>query len=995
MRHAFPEDELRPLSCRPQTRNSDDDADIGLNDVLGNYSLTLIDSLSTLAILASGYDERDEKDEREGRDVRDDRDDRDNNKRNPLRDFQNGIKSLVDLYGDGSNTSSTSTSRCGTRACGFDLDSKVQVFETNIRGVGGLLSAHLFAVGHLPITNYHPTFNNITWPNGFVYSDQLLFLARDLATRLLPAFSTQTGIPYPRVNLRTGIPFYLTTDGFCYADGSTTSDPGHRELTENCAAGAGSLILEFSTLSRLTGDPRFESLAKRAFWAIWSRRSSLHLLGNGIDAESGHWTNPPLSGIGAGIDSFFEYSLKSHILLSDLPSTDSSSDHFLQVWHQAHAAVRHHIYRSAKQERHPFYAQVDTTTGAMRYSWIDNLSAYYPGLLVLAGELDEAIESHLLFSALWTRYAALPERWNTANGYIDPHFRHWAGRPEFVESTFHLYQATKDPWFLRVGEMVLRDITRRCWTECGWADLGDVVTGERRDRMESFFLGETVKYLYLLFDESHPLNRGDGAVVFTTEGHPLVIPRRAERKRNRHSRQHTYHQEQSPPPPSGLTTCPIPAPALPLTISNIPSRPDFFHAAALAQLYKIPTQPSRTSDLAPAKRSPSGNYTFYPWTLPLSLIPSRGWSSAIVSDVVTTLTFPALQDGVGALGAVQKIAEGLVVRSLSNMRFSLVEEVTEGGEVVLRIQGVGGLMLGREEWVFVSEAAVRSVGGGDDEQFRRVWDGEGVDLWVEMSEGHDDGEEMVADVERDGREDMKVEGLMEQIESILSTILGGAGIDKEAALAKARDSLLLQQQQPRQPHTSKGKKEPNRYTLPAILPSGPGAAPLPAALHHDGLPGTSSPLPWTKFFWLDGELCPPFVLPAHIVAEYDVVVIRRGGCEFSHKVRSLPALTPSSRLELLVIVDHGDGGGLVRPWLGERQRTPGGMHRVREVGMVLVGELDGEVLEGVAGGKGGWSEKDGKWWDVKTNRGGIARIGGRRRVRFESLGVRIANLGVV
>lgn len=52
MTHAFPEDELKPLSCKPQTRNKDNIADVGLNDVLGNYSVTLVDSLSTLAILA-------------------------------------------------------------------------------------------------------------------------------------------------------------------------------------------------------------------------------------------------------------------------------------------------------------------------------------------------------------------------------------------------------------------------------------------------------------------------------------------------------------------------------------------------------------------------------------------------------------------------------------------------------------------------------------------------------------------------------------------------------------------------------------------------------------------------------------------------------------------------------------------------------------------------------------------------------------------------------
>ena len=187
MAHGFPEDELRPLSCQPQTRNRRDPSDIGLNDVLGNYSLTLIDSLSTLAILTSGG----------GADAssRGTKRNPQQRRRNPLRDFQDGVKSLVGLYGDG-----TEAQPCGTRACGFDLDSKVQVFETNIRGVGGLLSAHLFAVGDLPIRGYDPVWKSqgkdgggyIQWPNGFRYHGQLLNLAYDLASRLLPAFATPT-----------------------------------------------------------------------------------------------------------------------------------------------------------------------------------------------------------------------------------------------------------------------------------------------------------------------------------------------------------------------------------------------------------------------------------------------------------------------------------------------------------------------------------------------------------------------------------------------------------------------------------------------------------------------------------------------------------------------------------------------------------------------------------------------------------------------------------
>lgn len=278
MTHAFPEDELKPLSCGPLTRNPDDETHFDLNDALGNYSLTLVDSLSTLAIFASSA--------RSFTAMRD-----------PLRDFEDGIAHMVSLYGDGSQSATGQ----GHRSRGFDLDSKVQVFETVIRGVGGLLSAHLFAVGELPIRNYKPFPTNVTFPerhknpiqfsNGFVYNGQLLRLAHDLALRLLPAFYTPTGLPYPRVNLRHGVPHYPNSpvnqnaqNGQCSADRSKS-----KEIIETCSAGAGSLTLEFSLLSRLTGDERFETLAKTAFDAVWRRRSNIGLVGSAIDPETGQW----------------------------------------------------------------------------------------------------------------------------------------------------------------------------------------------------------------------------------------------------------------------------------------------------------------------------------------------------------------------------------------------------------------------------------------------------------------------------------------------------------------------------------------------------------------------------------------------------------------------------------------------------------------------------------------------------------------------------------
>ena len=69
----------------------------------------------------------------------------------------------------------------------FDVNTKPQVFETNIRVLGGLLSAHQWA------TKPNQAFY-LPWYNG-----ELLSLAHDLGKRLLPAFNTQTGIPYARV----------------------------------------------------------------------------------------------------------------------------------------------------------------------------------------------------------------------------------------------------------------------------------------------------------------------------------------------------------------------------------------------------------------------------------------------------------------------------------------------------------------------------------------------------------------------------------------------------------------------------------------------------------------------------------------------------------------------------------------------------------------------------------------------------------------------------
>lgn len=365
----------------------------------------------------------------------------------------------------------------------FNVPSTVQVFETTIRGMGGLLSAHLYAsvprLGHA-IEGY---------------DGSLLKLAYDLGERLLHAFITDTGLPAPRVNFRDG---YVPI--------------GNKHITETCSSGAGSLILEFGLLSRLTGDERFEKAARRAFFQLWARRSSKNLIGMSIDCVSGEWLSP-ITGNGASIDSYYEYALKYYILFGD--------ESFLKIFNTAYKALNIYSFDGWK------YSNVDMNSGQLATTWVDSLAAFFPSVQTLYGDIESAERNHLLYYKLWNTYAGLPERWNFygLDAYSAVNLEWYPLRPEFIESNYYLYRATKDPLYLQIGRKVIDDLNNHYRTKCGFSGMQDVRTGLLSDRMESFFLTETTKYLYLLFNSSHPLNSEMSNFVFSTEAHPLWYDR--------------------------------------------------------------------------------------------------------------------------------------------------------------------------------------------------------------------------------------------------------------------------------------------------------------------------------------------------------------------------------------------------------------------------------------------------------------------------------------
>uniref|UniRef100_A0A8C6YI90 alpha-1,2-Mannosidase n=1 Tax=Naja naja TaxID=35670 RepID=A0A8C6YI90_NAJNA len=444
MAYAFPQDELNPIQCRGRGPDRADPSNLNINDVLGNYSLTLIDALDTLAVMGNSSE------------------------------FRKAVKLVIDTVT-------------------FDTDSTVQVFEATIRVLGSLLSAHII------ITDTRQPFGDMTIKG---YDDELLHMAHDLAVRLLPAFeNTKTGIPYPRVNLRTGVP-----------SGSNN---------ETCTAGAGSLLVEFGILSRLLGDSTFEWVARRAVKALWNLRSNdTGLLGNVVNIQTGHWVGKQ-SGLGAGLDSFYEYLLKSYILFGEKED--------LEMFNDVYRSIQNYLRRGREacnegEGDPPLYVNVNMFSGQLMNTWIDSLQAFFPGLQVLIGDVEDAICLHAFYYAIWKRYGALPERYNWQLQAPDVLF--YPLRPELVESTYLLYQATKNPFYLHVGMDILQSLEKYTKAKCGYATLHHVIEKSKEDRMESFFLSETCKYLFLLFDEENPMHKSGNKYMFTTEGHIVSLDKR-------------------------------------------------------------------------------------------------------------------------------------------------------------------------------------------------------------------------------------------------------------------------------------------------------------------------------------------------------------------------------------------------------------------------------------------------------------------------------------
>lgn len=342
------------------------------------------------------------------------------------------------------------------------VDGDVQVFEAVIRLVGGLLSAYL-CTGR----------------------EALLTRCRELTDRLLPAFTlSPTGLPYRRVNLRTG-----------KVSGTVTP-----------LAEVGSNILEFGLLSQLTRDSRYFGAATRAYQAVLDRRSSLDLLGTTIDVETGKWVdgtscvpNPP-------VDSFYEYLWAGAELFGDRD---------LARWYRLLTdAVLH---RQAEQRAgHLWFRQVDHSSGRTVGRVQSELAAFYPGLLGKGGDLSTGKNYYLSWTALLDRHPLLPESFDfSSQEVLSPRN---GLRPEYINSSFDLWRLSQDAFYKTTGYRCFQGMRDRLRVPGGYTIALDVTASPPRlgNLTPGYWFAEAPKYLYLMFARSPRFDYHTGLV--STEG---------------------------------------------------------------------------------------------------------------------------------------------------------------------------------------------------------------------------------------------------------------------------------------------------------------------------------------------------------------------------------------------------------------------------------------------------------------------------------------------
>ncbi len=206
---------------------------------------------------------------------------------------------------------------------------------------------------------------------------------------------------------------------------------------------------------------------------------------------------------------------------------------YLKMYRDMFTGVKQHLLSYSQPSGMAYLAE----RRGKRRPKFDHLVCFAPGMFALGSRLHELsaseAEEHLtiakqLMSTCVKLYKDQasglgPEIASFQNATHDYHVHHptYLLRPETVESLFVLYRTTGDRQYVHDAWAIFQALERSCKTSAGYSGLKDVTSQkpEHDNAMESFFLSETLKYLYLIFSHESVLSLDE--FVLNTEAHPL------------------------------------------------------------------------------------------------------------------------------------------------------------------------------------------------------------------------------------------------------------------------------------------------------------------------------------------------------------------------------------------------------------------------------------------------------------------------------------------
>lgn len=434
---------------------------------------------------------------------------------------------------------------------------RCSLFETNIRFLGGLLSAYDLSEERI-----------------------LLDKAIELGEMLYAAFDTPSHMPANDFKFEDAKRGRLVAGSF------------------EASAAVGSLSLEFTRLSQLTGDSKYYNAIDGIKKALEKTQDSTHLPGMWpvfVDLRNEFSASGSSYSLGASADSAYEYLSKMYALLGGLDPT------YEKLHTKAmEAAKKHILFRPMLPDLSPTSRPDILFSGTVRIHGgdadlqpeVQHLGCFAGGMFALGGRLF-GLEDHVKIGEQLARgcawaYAAFPTgvmpeistviaceekkgeeedqkkdrlyfcawdetRWKDNAKHPKPFYAvqdpRYILRPEAIESVFILYRITGKADLLDVAWEMFESVIKATETKHAYSAISSTETNgetDKEDSMEvslnwasyyetvsltilsqSFWIAETLKYFYLIFSEPDLISLDD--YVFNTEAHPLRLPKPEDR----------------------------------------------------------------------------------------------------------------------------------------------------------------------------------------------------------------------------------------------------------------------------------------------------------------------------------------------------------------------------------------------------------------------------------------------------------------------------------